>query len=141
MDATAMRKRLGEARVAHLATADAEGRPHVVPIAFAYDDENLYFAVDDKPKRSRNLKRLRNIAGNPRVSVLVDHYEDDWTRLWWVRLDGVAHVLVHDAEAQRALDLLARKYPQYRDARPPGPVVAVTIQRMTGWAADENPAR
>jgi len=136
-----MRKRLGEARVAHLATADAEGRPHVVPIAFAHDDENLYFAVDDKPKRSRNLKRLRNIAGNPRVSVLVDHYEDDWTRLWWVRLDGVAHVLVHDAEAQRAIDLLARKYPQYRDARPPGPVVAITIQRMAGWAANENPAR
>jgi PPOX class probable F420-dependent enzyme len=138
MDATAMRKRLGEARVAHLATADAEGRPHVVPIAFAHDDENLYFAVDDKPKRSRNLKRLRNIAGNPRVSVLVDHYEDDWTRLWWVRLDGVAHVLVHDAEAQRAIDLLARKYTQYRDARPPGPVVAITIQRMTGWASAEN---
>jgi len=136
-----MRKRLGEARVAHLATADAEGRPHVVPIAFTHDDENLYFAVDDKPKRSRNLKRLRNIAGNPRVSVLVDHYEDDWTRLWWVRLDGVAHVLVHDAEAQRAIDLLARKYPQYRDARPPGPVVAITIQRMAGWAANENPAR
>ena len=136
-----MRKRLGEARVAHLATADAEGRPHVVPIAFAHDDENLYFAVDDKPKRSRNLKRLRNIAGNPRVSVLVDHYEDDWTRLWWVRLDGVAHVLVHDAEAQHAIDLLARKYTQYRDARPPGPVVAITIQRMTGWAANENPAR
>ena len=135
-----MRKRLGEARVAHLATADAQGRPHVVPIAFAHHDENLYFAVDDKPKRSRNLKRLRNIAGNPLVSVLVDHYEDDWTRLWWVRLDGVAHVLAHNAEAQGALDLLARKYPQYRDARPPGPVVAITVQRMTGWAADENPA-
>ena len=94
-----MRKRLGEARVAHLATADAEGRPHVVPITFAHHDENLYFVVDDKPKRSRDLKRLRNIAGNPRVSVLVDHYEDDWTRLWWVRVDGVAHVLIHDAEA------------------------------------------
>jgi len=134
MDAAAMRKRLEEARVAHLATADAEGRPHVVPIAFAHDDENLYFAVDDKPKRSRNLKRLRNIAGNPRVSVLVDHYEDDWTRLWWVRVDGAAHVLDHDAEAQRAIDLLVRKYAQYARKRPQGPVVAIRIEHMTGWS-------
>ncbi len=129
-----MRLRLGDARVARLATADAEGRPHVVPIAFAHDDENLYFAVDDKPKRSRNLKRLRNIAGNPRVSVLVDHYEDDWTRLWWVRVDGVAHVLDHDADAQRAIDLLARKYEQYARTRPRGPVVAISIEHMTGWS-------
>ena len=131
-----MRKRLGEARVAHLATADAEGRPHVVPIAFAHHDENLYFVVDDKPKRSRNLKRLRNIAGNPRVSVLVDHYEDDWTRLWWVRVDGVAQVLVHDTEAERAIDLLARKYAQYEGKRPQGPVVAIRIEHITGWSPD-----
>ena len=129
-----MRLRLVDARVARLATADAEGRPHIVPIAFAHDDENLYFAVDDKPKRSRNLKRLRNIAGNPRVSVLVDHYEDDWTRLWWVRVDGVAHVLVHDAEAQRAIDLLVRKYAQYARKRPQGPVVVIRIEHMTGWS-------
>jgi len=129
-----MRLRLGDARVARLATVDAEGRPHVVPIAFAHHDENLYFAVDDKPKRSRNLKRLRNIAGNPRVSVLVDHYEDDWTRLWWVRVDGAAHVLDHDAEAQRAIDLLVRKYAQYARKRPQGPVVAIRIEHMTGWS-------
>jgi len=129
-----MRLRLGDARVARLATVDAEGRPHVVPIAFAHHDENLYFAVDDKPKRSRNLKRLRNIAGNPRVSVLVDHYEDDWTRLWWVRVDGVARVVDHDAEAQRALDMLARKYAQYARTRPQGPVVAIRIEHMTGWS-------
>ena len=129
-----MRLRLVDARVARLATVDAEGRPHVVPIAFAHDDENLYFAVDDKPKRSRNLKRLRNIAGNPRVSVLVDHYEDDWTRLWWVRVDGAAHVLDHDAEAQRAIDLLVRKYAQYARKRPQGPVVAIRIEHMTGWS-------
>ena len=129
-----MRLRLVDARVARLATADAEGRPHVVPIAFAHDDENLYFAVDDKPKRSRNLKRLRNIAGNPRVSVLVDHYEDDWTRLWWVRVDGAAHVLDHDAEAQRAIDLLVRKYAQYARKRPQGPVVVIRIEHMTGWS-------
>ena len=129
-----MRLRLGDARVARLATVDAEGRPHVVPIAFAHHDENLYFVVDDKPKRSRDLKRLRNIAGNPRVSVLVDHYEDDWTRLWWVRVDGVARVVDHDAEAQRALDMLARKYAQYARTRPQGPVVAIRIEHMTGWS-------
>ena len=140
MDATAMRQRLADARVARLATTDAEGRPHIVPIVFAHDDEHIYFAVDNKPKRRRNLKRLRNIAGNPRVSVLVDHYEDDWTRLWWVRVDGVAHVLAHDAEAQRAIDLLARKYTQYERTRPQGPVVAISIETMTAWDADENPA-
>lgn len=129
-----MRRRLQEARVARLATVDAEGRPHLVPIAFAHEDENLYFAVDDKPKRRRDLKRLRNIAGNPRVSVLVDHYEDDWARLWWVRLDGVANVLDHDAEAQRAIDLLVRKYAQYARTRPQGPVVVIKIEHMTGWS-------
>ena len=129
-----MRRRLAGARVARLATVDAEGKPHVVPIAFADHDENLYFVVDDKPKRTRDLKRLRNIAGNPHVSVLVDHYEDDWTRLWWVRVDGVAHVLAHDAEAQRAIDLLALKYAQYERTRPRGPVVEIRIKRMTGWS-------
>ena len=129
-----MRRRLQEAPVARLATVDAEGRPHLVPIAFAHDDENLYFAVDDKPKRRSDLKRLRNIAGNPRVSVLVDHYEDDWARLWWVRLDGVANVLDHDAEAQRAIDLLVRKYAQYARTRPQGPVVVIKIEHMTGWS-------
>jgi len=134
MDAAAMRRRLVEASVARLATAGPDGRPHIVPIVFAHDDENLYFVVDDKPKRSRDLKRVRNIAGNERVSVLIDHYEDDWTRLWWVRVDGVAHVIDHDVDAQRALDLLAGKYAQYAEKRPQGPVVAIRIERMTGWS-------
>jgi PPOX class probable F420-dependent enzyme len=134
MDAAAMRRRLAEARVARLATAGPDGRPHIVPIVFAHDDEHLYFAVDDKPKRSRDLKRVRNIAGNERVSVLVDHYEDDWARLWWIRVDGAAHVLDHDADTQRAVDLLARKYAQYADKRPQGPVVAIRIEHMTGWS-------
>jgi PPOX class probable F420-dependent enzyme len=139
MDASEMRRRLTEARVARLATAGAEGLPHIVPIAFAHDHVNLYFAVDEKPKRTRDLKRLRNIAWNPRVSVLVDHYEDDWTRLWWIRVDGVARVIGHEAEAERAVDLLVAKYAQYERARPRGPVVAISIERMTGWAAADNP--
>jgi PPOX class probable F420-dependent enzyme len=138
MDDTAMRRRLQEARVAHLATAGPDGAPHVVPITFAIDGDTIYFAVDAKPKRTTDLKRLRNIAANPAVSVLVDHYEDEWSRLWWVRADGTARLTDDDAHA---LELLAHKYPQYRAARPPGPVVAISIQRMTGWAAADNPAR
>ena len=135
-----MRQRISQARVAHLATADAQGRPHVVPISLAVDSDLIYFAVDAKPKRTTNLKRLRNIAANPAVSVLVDHYEADWGRLWWVRIDGTARVLADDAEANRAIDLLVSRYPQYQRARPGGPVVAISMERITGWAAAENPA-
>ena len=130
-----MRSRFASALVARLATVGADGRPHVVPICFALDEETLYFAVDSKPKRTTNLRRLRNIAGNPAVSILVDHYEDDWRRLWWVRLDGDARVVTGDAETSRALKLLATRYVQYRKNAPGGPVVAVAIAAMTGWSA------
>ena len=99
------------------------------------DEQTLYFAVDFKPKRSTNLKRLRNIAANPAVSILVDHYEDDWNRLWWVRVDGDARVVTEKAEAQRAVKLLAARYSQYRANAPAGAVVAVAISAMTGWSA------
>ena len=133
-----MQRRATAARVARLATADADGRPHIVPISFALDDETLYFAVDAKPKRTTNLKRLRNIAANPAVSILIDHYEDEWERLWWVRLDGTARVVTAATEAERALDLLAQRYAQYRAAKPAGPVVAVSIGGMTGWSASDR---
>lgn len=135
-----MRERLAEARVARLATVGPRGRPHIVPITFAVDGDELFFAVDAKPKRTRDLQRLRNIAANPAVSVLVDHYDDDWTRLWWVRVDGAAHLLGDGAETERALGRLAGRYPQYRRARPEGPVVAISMERISGWSADENPA-
>ena len=135
-----MRRRLTDARIGHLATVDEEGKPHLVPLTFAVDGETIYFAVDAKPKRTTDLKRLRNIAANPAVSLLVDHYDDDWERLWWVRADGAARTVEGD-DAQRGLDALARKYYQYRLARPAGPVTVISIQRMTGWAAAENPAR
>jgi len=140
MDDAAMRERLAGAVVAHLATADATGKPHLVPVCYAFDDDTLYFAVDAKPKRTTELKRLRNIAANPRVSVLVDHYDDDWQRLWWVRADGTARVVTDDAQANRAIDLLVKRYPQYRESRPGGPVVAISIQSITGWASVANPA-
>jgi PPOX class probable F420-dependent enzyme len=134
MESAIAKRRLGEARVAHLATAGHDGRPHIVPVVFVLDGETLYFAVDAKPKETRNLKRLKNIAVNPAVSVLVDHYEDDWSKLWWVRADGTAGVVTDEVQAHRATDLLVEKYAQYRNARPPGPVVAVHIERMTGWS-------
>jgi PPOX class probable F420-dependent enzyme len=138
MDTTEMRRRVEAARVARLATSDADGRPHIVPISFALDGDSLYFAVDAKPKRTADLKRLRNIAANPAVAILVDHYEDDWKQLWWVRLDGKARVVSEPTEIQRALDLLVQRYAQYRATRPSGPVVAVSIEGMTGWSFSVN---
>ena len=119
------------ARVARLATTGADGRPHVVPICFALDGDMLYTAVDQKPKRTRALRRLRNIEENPWVEVVIDHYEEDWSRIWWVRLRGRARVVALD---ERVLGLLQAKYPQYREVPPDGPVIAVTIERRSGWS-------
>jgi PPOX class probable F420-dependent enzyme len=134
MEEAEARRRLAASKVAHLGTVSAEGRPQVVPIVFALDGVTLYFAVDAKPKKTTRLARLKNIAANPAVSVLVDHYEDDWTRLWWVRADGTAHIVTDDAEAQRAIDLLTKRYEQHATQRPGGPVVAIHIDRLTGWS-------
>ena len=130
-----MRSRFASAPAARLATVAADGRPHIVPISFALDEQTIYFAVDSKPKRTANLKRLRNIAANPAVTVLVDHYDDDWSRLWWVRVDGDARVVADDGEARKAIQLLAVRYSQYRLNPPAGPVVAIAIGAMTGWSA------
>jgi PPOX class probable F420-dependent enzyme len=133
IDQDVMRSRVEGARVARLATVDAEGRPHLVPICFALDGDVLYSAVDEKPKRTRRLKRLENIRLHPTVTVLVDHYEEDWSRLWWVRLRGEARVLDDDGESRRALALLADKYPQYRREPPAGPVIRLEIREWLGW--------
>jgi PPOX class probable F420-dependent enzyme len=109
-----------------------------VPIVFAVDGETLYFAVDAKPKRTTDLQRLKNLAANPAVSVLADHYEDDWSKLWWARADGKARVVTDSAEAERAIDLLANKYEQHRRARPVGPVVAIHIDQLTGWSSERD---
>lgn len=130
-----MRRRILESRVARLATADGSSRPHAVPICFAMEGDRLFFAVDAKPKRTTNLKRLRNIAANPSVSVLFDHYEEDWSKLWWVRVDGAARIVEGGEESARVIDLLAGRYEQYRRARPAGPVVEIAIERMSGWSA------
>jgi PPOX class probable F420-dependent enzyme len=121
-----------EARVARLATVAPDGRPHVVPICFAVDGDTLYMAVDEKPKRTRALQRLRNIEANPRVEVLIDHYEEDWSKLWWVRLRGTARVVERDV---RALELLMTKYEQYRSAPPSGPTIEIRIEQRGEWSA------
>jgi len=125
------------ARVARLATLDADGRPHLVPIVFAVAGGTLYSAVDDKPKRrDRELRRLRNARERPAATILVDHYAEDWQALWWVRADGTGRVLEPgDAEAQHAVALLRERYPAYADRPPTGPVLAVDVTRWSGWAA------
>ena len=122
-------ERLAAARVGRLATVGADGRPHVVPVCFTLHAGAIVTAVDAKPKTTRALKRLENVRATGRASLLVDHYEEDWSRLWWVRVDGAAEVV--DDEA--AIDALAAKYEQYRAARPSGPVIAITPERWRSW--------
>ena len=115
-----------------LATADASGVPHLVPVVFAAVGDGLALVVDHKPKRSTDLKRLRNIAANPHVSLLTEHYAADWDALWWARADGTARV---SPLTPAVLAAFQRKYAQYRATPPQGPAVAVTVARWSGWAA------
>jgi PPOX class probable F420-dependent enzyme len=136
-DSIVLRRRIADSRVARLATVDADGRPHLVPIVFVLAGDTLYSAVDAKPKRSRKLRRIENARRRPDVTVLIDHYDEDWTRLWWVRLRGEARVLDGGEEAANALVLLAAKYEQYRKAAPGLPVLAIDIAELRAWRADE----
>jgi PPOX class probable F420-dependent enzyme len=138
MTADEARARFAAARVARLATAGADAVPHLVPIVFAVEGDTVYSAVDTKPKRTTALRRLANVRDNPFVALLVDHYDDaDWSALWWARADGCGRVLSPDAasdaaEARHAIALLARRYPQQRAA---GVVLAVDVERWSGWSA------
>lgn len=125
--------RFAAAPVARLATVTPEGHPHVVPIVFAVDGDVIYTAVDGKPKSTQRLRRLANIAANPSVSVLVDHYADDWSQLWWVRADGVASIVADGPEFDRGLALLRAKYPQYESVSLDGPALVVAVQKWTSW--------
>jgi PPOX class probable F420-dependent enzyme len=127
------RERFAAARVARLATAGADCRPHLVPVVFAVRGDTVYSAVDAKPKRTTKLRRLANVTENPAVCLLVDHYEDDWDALWWVRADGRGRVLDADEpEARQAIERLRERYPQQRAT---GAVLAVDVDSWTGWAA------
>ncbi|MCL2418212.1 MAG: TIGR03668 family PPOX class F420-dependent oxidoreductase [Conexibacteraceae bacterium] len=137
MDAAQARARFVTATVARLATVGSTGRPHLVPVTFALlDDVTLVTAVDHKPKRTTALQRLANIAAEPRVSVLVDHYEDDWEKLWWARADGLARVQGGRTSKSAALvEALCARYAQYRVRPPGGPFIVIEVQRFSGWSA------
>lgn len=135
MTTSEARELFASARVARLATADASGQPHLVPLVFALAGDSIFSAVDAKPKRTRALRRLSNIAANPQVALLADHYDDaDWEALWWVRAEGEARVLEGD-DAAPGLALLAERYAQYRAEPPAGPLLAVAVIRWSGWHA------
>jgi len=125
---------LAQCRVAHLATADRNGVPHVVPVCYAVRGASLFITIDDKPKRQTRLKRLENISENPQAAVTVDRYDEAWTRLGWVMLRGGAEVLGHGPEHDEAQDLLRARYPQLSgmDIKR-HPVIALRIQRVTSW--------
>jgi PPOX class probable F420-dependent enzyme len=128
------RDRFVRSPVLRLATVGADGRPHLVPCTFAVDATGrIVIGIDNKPKASVNLRRLRNISENPHVSLLVDHYADDWTQLWWVRADGTAAIAAAGAERAGDWDLLRARYPQYEGKVLDGPVIVVTAERWSGW--------
>jgi PPOX class probable F420-dependent enzyme len=121
-------------RVAHLATADAAGQPHVVPVCFARVDQWFYTVIDEKPKRSLRLKRLRNIEENPRVALVIDRYDDDWSHLGWLLVHGSATILLDGPEYGRALAALRGRYEQYRSmALEERPVIRITVERVSSW--------
>ena len=133
------RDRFATARVARLATVASDGAPHLGPIVFVVHGDVVWSAVDHKPKSTRALRRLANIEAQPEVCLLVDHYDDDWTRLWWVRADGRAAVVEGGSPGTQAvLDDLAAKYPQYADHRPDGPLVRVEVRRWSAWEHGEG---
>jgi PPOX class probable F420-dependent enzyme len=132
------RRFLDEQRVARLATADAAGRPHVIPICFALSEDCVYFTIDKKPKRASRapLKRIANMVENPHVALVVDRYDEDWSKLGWVMLRGRAEVLESGREHDRAQKVLKRRYPQLGPMEIEGlPVIAIRIERASGWGA------
>ena len=139
----ASRALLASSRTAHLASADQYARPHVVPIVFVWDEPVLHFALDRKPKRAddwHTLRRVRNIETNGRVAIVVDRYDEDWTKLAWVLLEGLATIVETGEERDRAAARLTERYPQYRGGALDGcPVVRVDVERAVSWRASNGP--
>jgi PPOX class probable F420-dependent enzyme len=127
------RSRFARSPVARLATAGPDGRPHLVPVVFAVREQVVYTAVDAKPKTTQRLRRLANIERNPQVSLLVDHYDEDWAQLWWVRVDGHATIHHDGATVHTGRDLLRAKYAQYQSVSLSGPVIAIEVGRWSSW--------
>jgi PPOX class probable F420-dependent enzyme len=135
VDAQTMRRLADSAPVGHLGTVSAEGRPHVVPVCFVIIGEVAYSAVDHKPKRTTQLQRIANLTVTGQACLLVDHYSDDWSALWWVRLDGHGRVVSDPGEAAHSLAGLRNKYPQYARLPASAPVLAVDVTHWSGWTA------
>ena len=135
MQTAELRRRFASSAVARLATVRPDGAPHVVPVVFAVVDGTVYSAVDAKPKRTTRLQRLANVRVEPRCALLVDHYEDDWSLLWWVRADGTAAVVDDPAATHPGLAALAERHPQYREQPPTGPLLVVTVRQWSGWSS------
>ncbi|HEX6331615.1 MAG TPA: TIGR03668 family PPOX class F420-dependent oxidoreductase [Actinomycetota bacterium] len=127
------RARFADSRVARLATVRPDGSPHLVPLVFALEEDVVWLIIDEKPKRDRALQRLKNVRNEPRVSLLVDRYDEDWRRLWWVRADGRASIVEEGPELDRALALIVERYPQERERLPRGPAIAVQVERWRWW--------
>ena len=134
-DPTEARRLFGDARVAVLGTLDVAGGPHLVPVTFVVDGGSVWTAVDDKPKSAAQLRRHANIRADPRVSLLAQHWDEDWTGLWWVRADGTATLSDTRATVERIAGLLRRKYVQYDQVGVRGPVIEVAVHRWRGWTA------
>jgi PPOX class probable F420-dependent enzyme len=130
-----LRRRFASSPVARLSTVRPDGRPHLVPIVFALVGDMVFSAVDAKPKRSTDLQRLVNVRAEPRCALLVDHYDDDWRRLWWVRADGHGEVVDVPPAGHPGIQALVQRFSQYRDEPPSGPLLVVTVQRWTGWTS------
>jgi PPOX class probable F420-dependent enzyme len=133
VDQSTARRLLADARFGVLATVTPEGTPHAVPCCFVLQGDCIYSAVDTKPKSTLALRRLENLRANPSASLLVHHDNEDWSMLWWVRVDGTGRIVDTKDEHTRALDLLSARYSQYREVPPPGDVIAVDVRRWRWW--------
>jgi PPOX class probable F420-dependent enzyme len=129
------RRRFGEAAVARLATIRPDGSPHLVPVVFALAGDVAYLPIDHKPKATTRLQRLVNLGHEPRCTLLADHYDDDWSRLWWVRADGHATIVAEPGGDHAGIRHLAGRYPQYRDQLPTGPLIVIRITQWRWWSA------
>jgi PPOX class probable F420-dependent enzyme len=136
VDARTVRSLAAAARVGYLGTVAADGTPHVVPVCFALLGDVAYSSVDHKPKRSPHLRRIANIRATGHACLLIDEYNEDWSGLWWVRLDGHARIVDDLPEEATALTALVQKYPQYTQQPPTGPVLALEVTRFSGWTAE-----
>ena len=135
METAELRRRFAASPVARLSTVRPDGGPHVVPVVFALVGDTVFSAVDAKPKRTTELQRLANVRAEPRCALLVDHYDDDWRRLWWVRADGAGAVVDGPTDQHPGIQALVQRFRQYRDEPPSGPLLVVTVRRWTGWAS------